>query len=442
MKQDETNAKVLAQLQEYAQLYFMAIIEANTKDGKCDLKPGKYSAKELTDNSYKSALGRAWELPCDSMFDEVLTVEAGTFQCAFPYRRIFEILTKWEAMTRAGKQKAVFEIGNVEIISAKVLTDEKTKLGAYKEKRIKLQRLHGNWYAAARIKRNACNVDIYYKHEKLIFCGGQMSVDMLDDKNRELLIMRLDKAENSLIKSLLQLAAHKEYFAEVCKRMNIEAQQPATAAETPQISTEATEAVNISAEGEEEPKMAETSQSKPYYSHRHKVLHNCDLKSWDDFHRKNKNAILVFHHGASYTALQKEAARVSTLCGASYAVNRYGTEVCQFGEAALTQIIKQGTYVAIIELTQEPEYGISQPPYRPNPPHNRAKHHQRATMPPRHRNAAREYGNGQKRRHGGINTTRHKKRLSRQYTAASFYRRREYAPRQTRHHVGQLYCPR
>ncbi len=29
MTQDETNAKVLAQLQEYAQLYFEAIIETN-----------------------------------------------------------------------------------------------------------------------------------------------------------------------------------------------------------------------------------------------------------------------------------------------------------------------------------------------------------------------------------------------------------------------------
>ncbi len=44
MKQDETNTKVLAQLQEYAQLYFDAIIEANTKDGKRAAMPGNYIA--------------------------------------------------------------------------------------------------------------------------------------------------------------------------------------------------------------------------------------------------------------------------------------------------------------------------------------------------------------------------------------------------------------
>lgn len=44
MKQDETNAKVLARLQEYAQLYFEAIIEANTKDGKLTATQGNYIA--------------------------------------------------------------------------------------------------------------------------------------------------------------------------------------------------------------------------------------------------------------------------------------------------------------------------------------------------------------------------------------------------------------
>ncbi len=254
MKQDETKSKVLAQLQEYAQLYFEAIIETNTKDGKCDLRPGKYSANELTDNSYKSALGCAWELPCDTMFDEELIIEAGTFQCSFPFRRIFEILAKWETMMRAGKQKAVFEVGEVEIVSAKVLTDNKTELGAYKEKRVKLQRLHCNWYAPARIKRGARNVYIYYKHDNVFFRIGQMRADMLDDKNRELLIMQLDEEESCLTKSLLRLAMNDEYFAEVCKRMDIEAQQPATTTGTPQIPTGAAETVKCTAEVENKPK--------------------------------------------------------------------------------------------------------------------------------------------------------------------------------------------
>lgn len=434
MKQHETNSKVLARLQEYAQLYFEAIIEANTDaNGKCDLKPGKYSANELTDNSHKSVLGRAWELPCDTMFDEELTIEAGTFQCTFPYSRIFEILAYWEAMMKAGKQKAVFEIGNVEIISAKVLTDEKTELGAYKEKRIKLQRLHGNWYAAARIKRNACNVDIYYKHEKLIFCGGQMSVDMLDDKNRELLIMRLDKIENSLTKSLLQLAAHREYFAEVCKRMNIEAQQSATIAETPQISTEATEAVECAAKVDNKPKrkakyhyheLRQKREISPDFANRTEWIIGAEIGpdglyfkiEWSEMYYSDKYNVATRQHGTYWLSKTEMREKLQA------------QNITESNAAAVTAENKAARDAAAI-APQPPEIPPTMPSRQP-------------TMPSRHRNAVSGHENGQIRQHGGTDTTRHKKRLSRQHTTVPFFRRREYATWQTLRHIGQLYCQR
>ena len=55
---DAINMAVLAELKEYAQLYFSAIMEMHTVEGKCNLKPGKYSAKELVDNRSAVALPR------------------------------------------------------------------------------------------------------------------------------------------------------------------------------------------------------------------------------------------------------------------------------------------------------------------------------------------------------------------------------------------------
>lgn len=146
--------------------------------------------------------------------------------------------------------------------------------------------------------------------------------------------------------------------------MEIE-QQPAALTETPQISTEAAETVNVSVEGE---KGAEMAENKPYYTHRWRVLHNCDLKTWDKFHKKHKEAILIFHHDTTYAALQKEAVKVSGMCGITYKVNRHGVEVCLFNDATLAQIIGQGIYVAIAELPEVPDYGLTEPPQPPETP--------------------------------------------------------------------------
>lgn len=139
----------------------------------------------------------------------------------------------------------------------------------------------------------------------------------------------------------------------------------ATPAETPQISTETAERVNVSAESEN---VAERAENKPYYTHRWKVLHNCDLKAWDKFHKKHKEATLIFHHGTTYTALQKEAVKVAEMCGITYKVNRHGAEVCQFDGVTLGRIIEQGMYVAIAELHKEPDCGLSEPPQSPETP--------------------------------------------------------------------------
>lgn len=155
-------------------------------------------------------------------------------------------------------------------------------------------------------------------------------------------------------------ASGMAYFIEVQKRIDA-----ATPTETSQISTEAAETVNVSVEGE---KGAEMAENKPYYTHRWRVLHNCDLKTWDKFHKKHKEAILIFHHDTTYAALQKEAVKVSGMCGITYKVNRHGVEVCLFNDATLAQIIGQGIYVAIAELPEVPDYGLTEPPQPPETP--------------------------------------------------------------------------
>lgn len=163
---------------------------------------------------------------------------------------------------------------------------------------------------------------------------------------------------NSLLSALID-KWENEIEAEKRKK------QPTQPTETPQISTEAAETVNVSAEGEKE---AERAENKPYYTHRWRVLHNCDLKTWDKFHKKHKEAILIFHHETTYTALQKEAVKVSEMCDIAYEVNRHGVKVCLFNDATLTQIIEQGIYVAIAELPKVPDYGLTDAPQSPEAP--------------------------------------------------------------------------
>lgn len=170
---DAINQDVLKQLQEYARRYFAAIVELNTVNGKCNLAPGKYSAKQLIDNSHKSVFGHCFALPEDEVYNENITVQSCTFRASFPYRRIFAILADWEAMSKAGKLKTVFEIEGAEEKSAKVLTSEKTILGAYKEKKMTLRRIHGNWWGEVKEIRKNKGYSGYYELNGVMFQGGK-----------------------------------------------------------------------------------------------------------------------------------------------------------------------------------------------------------------------------------------------------------------------------
>lgn len=258
---DAINMAVLAELQEYAQLYFSAIVGLHTVDGRCGLKPGKYTAKELADSN-KAACG-LYVLPQDPIFDEQITITAGTFNCEFPYRRIFAILAQWEAMSKAGKQKAVFEIGEVEEKSAKVLLNEKTELGAFKTKSVKLQRIIGNWWMPRKVKKNQ-PIELYYELNGVMLVPGKQvwSDSPTDPQTVKWCEQHNDEEVSKLLLSFISndregTQQNTPYYAEVVNRANI----AATPAETPRISTETAETVNISAEDGKE---AETQEMPRY----------------------------------------------------------------------------------------------------------------------------------------------------------------------------------
>lgn len=73
MNMDTINLEVLKQLQEYATTYFNAIVELNSVNGKCDLKPGKYTAKEMAADPYKT-FGQCYAIPQDDEFCEEIKV--------------------------------------------------------------------------------------------------------------------------------------------------------------------------------------------------------------------------------------------------------------------------------------------------------------------------------------------------------------------------------
>lgn len=258
---EATNLAVLAELQEYAQLYFDAIKEHNTTDGVCELRPGNYSAKELADRE-KAACG-AYRRPVGDIFDEEVSISVDTFRMRFPYREIFYILARWEAMCRPGKSlKSVFTVGDVEEKTAKVLLCEQTELGKYKAKGMKLQHLTGNWWAPRKLPK-CDSVELVYELNGVMFLPGtQAWSDDISNRNSAVMerCAKLDDAKTT--EALLNFIATQEsaptfgYFVEVARRAGIntantpKSEQPVIPTETPQISTEAAETANVSAEGE------------------------------------------------------------------------------------------------------------------------------------------------------------------------------------------------
>lgn len=242
---DAINLDILKQLQEYAQMYFNAIVEANTSCGKCKFADGQYMAKDVMKWIYA--------LPCDDIFNEDIILESGTFRCKFPYRRIFEVLNDWESMSRAGKLKTVFEIGETETKSAKVLTVEKTALGAFKFKTMKLQRIAGNWWRPTKLPKHG-QVWLYHETNGVMHIGGrQVFASELEDCPERIEAFCEKWNDEEFIKLMSKYNPGEDsefngYYTKVLELAGIsnEPEQPATATETAKTENEPQEETNES----------------------------------------------------------------------------------------------------------------------------------------------------------------------------------------------------
>lgn len=224
MTMEATNQEILKQLQKHAQKYFAAIIEVNSSNGECNLKPGRYTAKDLTNRSYKGPLG-CYAIPQGEEFEGDVTVSAGTFTGRFPYRHIFSILTDWESMCKAGKLKTVFEVGNVEEKKAKVLINDRDALGNFKTKTMTLQRIGGNWYGLPKEIRKEDAIG-YYELKGVMFAPGKRFWGKVWDESNKRFTEKFDDAEITKI-LISYLANHSDnvgtpYFAEVARLAGID----------------------------------------------------------------------------------------------------------------------------------------------------------------------------------------------------------------------------
>lgn len=242
---DAINLDILKQLQEYAQMYFNAIVETNTTCGKCKFADGQYTAKDVMKWNYRQ--------PEEDLYDEDVTLQSGTFKCKFPYRRIFEVLNDWESMSRAGKLKTVFEIGETETKSAKVLIQEKTALGAFKFKSMKLQRIAGNWWRPTKLPKHG-QVWLYHETNGVMHIGGrQVFASELEDCPERIEAFCEKWNDEEFIKLMSKYNPDEDsefngYYTKVLELAGIsnEPEQPATATETAKTENEPQEETNES----------------------------------------------------------------------------------------------------------------------------------------------------------------------------------------------------
>ena len=252
---DQINELVHNELKQYAQTYFNAIVERHTEGGKCTLKPGAYTAKELADR-FKAECGPYAE-PESEEFNGLIDITALTFHCSFPYRQIFRILSEWEAMAKAGKAKTIFEIEGAEEKTAPVVLNERTVLGTLKTKKMKLQKIAGNWWKPRKIAKNTYNVTAYYELNGVMFPGGGKTfyADSIDsDNTREWCETWNDEkmigVMQSFIKSESNSEEYKAYYREVLQMAGVSTEEAKEEPKTPQISTESAETKEVSAEEE------------------------------------------------------------------------------------------------------------------------------------------------------------------------------------------------
>ena len=215
----DINSDILQQLQQLAQAYFCAIVEANTKDGKCKLRTGQYSAADFVAKDKLKRFGCVVLLPPN--FDYRVELSAGTFSCNFKHSEVFSYLHRWETMCKAGKNKAVFVVGDAEVQSFKVITNEKDAHGSYKVKAMKMQHYVGGFWLSA---KKGDRSDLYYLIDGTMFdtLVNRSLNDYYSDSTKQFYAKWSDEKIADLVRTRAgESYETSPYFAAVAKAANL-----------------------------------------------------------------------------------------------------------------------------------------------------------------------------------------------------------------------------
>ena len=239
-------AEAVRQLQGAALGYWEYITECLK-----DIPAGNYTASEVCN---RKKLGIYIDYPMSEEFEQPLAVKAGNIHIMVPYREIFDVLAKWEKLA---KVKTIFTAGSVDEITAPVLAPNKE--GNLSGKKMKLHKIGDGWYSVAR-RKTGYQSPIYREVNGHIIFIREMPNSTID--NPEDFAKWADDKAEQIPSLIMKQAKESEYFAALAKCIGLEETAiAATPSETPQISTQTAETVNVSVEGENEPQAA---KYKPY----------------------------------------------------------------------------------------------------------------------------------------------------------------------------------
>lgn len=228
-----TDKTVLDALQTHAREYFQQLCDFLKQNG-VTLESGQYSARDLC--SGRTPWNKSLRPKCETS-NNTIEISADNFKCSFLLMNVFEILSNWEAITKAGSSKAVFEVGGVEIQKLKVLSTDTTPLGTYKTKTVTLRRLVGNWWIGTKYDRFKKTRLYYQAGEVLFYTSKEFYNCEIDDESAVNFCNRydskiLDLVVGASVNTDMEL---QPYFAEVAKRIGIMPDSDKQAAITAEI---------------------------------------------------------------------------------------------------------------------------------------------------------------------------------------------------------------
>lgn len=222
MTQNEINNSIHAQLMAVDLEVFRAILKQFTVDGECHLNPGNYGASDVLKDKKNALTGYYAPSYIGEDGETIVTVSAGEFRMGFQKYASIQVLANWERQMKVpAKQRAVFTVGAPEETTAITLSTSDNQ--AWTEKKMKIQRIRGDWWAASSEIRRG-KVTAYYYNLNGVYFSPLTSEGwgrrICNDKKAD--AYALDNFAARILTALNgNWAKQSPYFTEVRRRANI-----------------------------------------------------------------------------------------------------------------------------------------------------------------------------------------------------------------------------